>query len=297
MSNWSSYNRALKERGGFTLWLSEDVLSSWHDVRGRGAIYNDMAIVAALQIRALFRLPLRQTQGFLESFSQSLGLAIAVPHYSTLSRRAGGLSFPALPSAPQGAHIVIDATGLKVYGEGEWKVRLHQQAYRRTWKKLHLATDEKTGLIVSSELTEGSLHDSQGFDAVFEGIAGDIGQVSADNAYDAHYIHEAIIKRGAKATIATRANSKCFDEGGKGHANRNAILESIRETDAKTWSRESGYCKRALAETTMSRLKKTFGGELWAKNFNNQKAEANIKIRLLNHFIINGKPKSYKIIK
>jgi transposase len=298
VKNWSAYNNALIARGGFTLWLSEEVLDGWHDVSGRGAIYHTDAIIAALQIRAIYRLPLRQTQGFLKNLVKTLGLPLKTPHYSTLSRRGAGLDVPDLPKIPAGeqAHIVIDSTGLKVYGEGEWKVRTHKAAYRRTWRKLHLAIDEHTGLILSQEMTENDTHDGKVLETLLDKIDGKISQVSADKAYDSSEIHAIIVKRGANVTIPPRDKARLNSEGGKNHESRDKIIERIKETDKATWKRESGYHRRSLAETTMFRLKKTFGGAMRAKLIDQQKTEVKIKINILNHFIAAGKPESYKLI-
>jgi Transposase DDE domain len=126
VANWREYNRALVARGSITLWIDEAVLAGWRAAGGKGWRYSDMAILAALSLRAVFGLTLRQTQGFLHDLTRLLGLAIEVPHYSTFSRRAAALTVPK-PARPSSGpvHLAIDATGLKVYGEGEWKVRVH----------------------------------------------------------------------------------------------------------------------------------------------------------------------------
>jgi hypothetical protein len=295
--NWSSYTLSLKKRGSFMLWVCDEVVTLWHDVFGRGKVYHDAAIIAALQVRAVFRLPLRQTQGFIESFFEKLGLSIKAPHYSTISRRSATVIVPDLPkiSAGEQVHLVIDSTGLKVYGEGEWKVRTHKAAYRRTWRKLHLAIDEHTGLILSHELTQNDKHDSQMLETLVQAVEGDIRQVSADKAYDSNEIHGIITKRGAKVTIPPRENIKPNSEGGKNHESRDCILRRIHETCSKTWKKESGYHRRSLAETTMYRFKKTFGGGMRAKLTDNQKTEVKIKINILNQFITTGKPENYKV--
>ena len=127
VTNWRDYNRALVGRGEVTLWLGEAVLAGWRAVGGKGMRYSDAAILCALSLRAVFRLPLRQTQGFLHSFKAVLGLTIPVPHYSTLARRAADLVVPQLVRGPREglAHLAIDSTGLKLFGEGEWKMRQH----------------------------------------------------------------------------------------------------------------------------------------------------------------------------
>ncbi len=128
VTNWREYNRALVARGAVTLWIDEAVVTGWGAAGGKGWRYSDMAILCGLGLRAVFGLTLRQTQGFLHDLTRLLGLEIAVPPYSTFSRRAAALTVPALsPRSDGGAplHLAVDATGLKVHGEGEWKVRMH----------------------------------------------------------------------------------------------------------------------------------------------------------------------------
>ena len=150
VTNWPDYNRALVSRGEVTLWIDAAVLSGWRASGGKGKRYSNAAILCALSLRAVFRMPLRQTQGFLASFKKLLGLTIPIPHYSTLARRAAGLVVPQISrgSGIGPLHLAIDSTGLKVFGEGEWKIRLHGKDKRRVWRKLHLAVDTMTGEIL-----------------------------------------------------------------------------------------------------------------------------------------------------
>jgi len=148
VTNWRAYNQAPVERGALTLWLDEAVIAGWHRVCGKGYVYSDDAILCALQLRSVLNLTLRQTRGFLISLKQMPGLDVVIPHYSTLSRRMAQLevSQPVRQNANQPVHLVVDATGLKVFGEGEWKVRAHgrESGKRRVWRKLHLGVDEQT---------------------------------------------------------------------------------------------------------------------------------------------------------
>ena len=160
VTNWREYNRALVARGAITLWIDEAVVAGWGAAGGKGWRYSDMAILCALSLRAVFGLTLRQTQGFLDDLTRLLGLEITVPHYSTFSRRAATLTVPKLARRSGGpVHLAVDATGLKVYGEGEWKVRMHGPDKRRVWRKLHLAVDTRTGALHAHALTESGVHD------------------------------------------------------------------------------------------------------------------------------------------
>ena len=168
VKNWSSYNRALIARGSLTVWIDDGLWKQWYDHRPsqRGAqfVYSDQAMEWMLTMRVLFGLPLRQTQGFIQSLLALMGLALAVPDYSTLSRRQGALAVvlpkkqPDCPASPM--HLVVDSTGLKVYGEGEWKVRQHGWTKRRTWRKLHVGVNEATGEVVAQTLTSHRIDDA-----------------------------------------------------------------------------------------------------------------------------------------
>ena len=161
VKNWSLYNRALVARGSLTVWIDDCLWKQWYDQRPsqRGEfVYSDQAMEWMLTMRVLFGLPLRQTQGFIQSLLDLMGLALAVPDYSTLSRRQGHLAVKKQPDSPASPmHLVVDSTGLKVYGEGEWKVRQHGWRKRRTWRKLHVGVNEATGEVVAQTLTSQSM--------------------------------------------------------------------------------------------------------------------------------------------
>ena len=189
VKNWSSYNRALVARGSLTVWLDDGLWAQWYDQRPsqRGAqfVYSDRTIEWMLTMRLLFGLPLRQTQGFIQSLLSLMGLALAVPDYSTLSRRQGRLRV-VLPNKPTDSplHLVVDSTGLKVYGEGEWKVRQHGWTKRRTWRKLHVGVNEATGEVVAQTLTSHRVDDASPVRPLLTQIDEAVGTVGGDGAYD-----------------------------------------------------------------------------------------------------------------
>src|ERR1051325_2171007 len=165
--NWREYNRALVNRGRLTVWFDEQALAGWRHTapaRGPGAprLYADLAIECALVFKSVYHLSLRAAQGFLSSVMELMTLTLPVPDYSTVSRRQGVLQRQLSPSGCNGPrHIVIDSTGLKVYGAGEWRVCKHRVSRRRTWRKLHLGIDEATKEIVAMELTGSRVHASR----------------------------------------------------------------------------------------------------------------------------------------
>jgi hypothetical protein len=212
--NWSDYNAGLKQRGSLTLWLSKDALEQWvmntaTGRRGASQLYSDTAIATVATLKSVFHLAGRQAQGFVESVFQLMNIPLPVPDHSTVSRRLSALSV-SIPVQPQSRarHVVVDSTGVKVYGEGEWKARQHGVGKRRTWRKLHLGIDESTGESMVAEVTTNDCHDSEILPSLLEGIAGEMAQVSGDGAYDTFACHEAIAQRGAAATIPPRHDAR-----------------------------------------------------------------------------------------
>ncbi|NES64069.1 MAG: IS5 family transposase, partial [Okeania sp. SIO2D1] len=240
----------------------------------------------------------RQTEGFVESIFDLMELDLPVPDHSTVSRRVRKLNIviPVMPRT-EGMHLVADSTGVKVYGEGEWKTRIHGVGKRRTWRKLHLGVNQATGEIVTAVVTTNDVSDDQVFADLLDGVEGEITQVSGDGAYDKHKCYEKASQLGAKTTIPPRKNAVIWQHGncqGTPHP-RDENLRRIRICGRKKWKRESGYHRRSLSETTMFRLKVIFGGKLRRRKFDNQAVELFIQCAILNRMIQTGKPKSYKI--
>src|SRR3954469_25234907 len=158
VTNWAAYDAALRQRGSLTIWFTDAAIAAWRaeprTTPGGQPSYSDLAIATALTLRAVFRLALRQTEGLIGSVLQLLGLELAVPDHSTLSRRAQSLELPAQPHTTGGAiHLLVDSSGLKLGGPGEWLVEKHGTSKRRSWRKLHIGFDAVTGRIVASILT------------------------------------------------------------------------------------------------------------------------------------------------
>ena len=298
VTNWPAYNRALIGRGSLTLWIDADVLRGWRAQGGKGRRYSDLAIRAALCLRAVFRLALRQTQGFLESLKRLMRLTIDVPHYSTLSRRAEGLDVPSRHKCSTGPlSIAIDSTGLKVFGEGEWHMRQHGKGKRRVWRKLHLAVDTKTGHVLAHELTPSTAHDGPELPGLLAQIDGEIDAVSADKAYDSFANHKAILARDARPVIPTRKGAAITPPPGLKNPppTRGQIVKQMIQIGRKAWKIKAGYHRRSLSETAMYRYKTTLGPALKNRKLATQKAEANIGIHCLNTFTKLGMPVSIRI--
>ena len=283
------------------MWLSTDVVEEWvvgekTGKRGASAIYSDTAIATMSTIKSVFSLAGRQAQGFVESLFKLMNLDLPVPDHSTVSRRLSSLEIE-LPvqNSQSTRHIVVDSTGLKVYGEGEWKTRQHGISKRRTWRKLHLGIDETTGEIISAVVTTNDYHDSQVLENILDGVGDEISQVSADGAYDTKDCYEAIADRGAKVAIPPRKNAKIQQHGNckAPPLPRDENLRAIRKMGRAKWKRESDYHRRSLAETTMFRLKCIFGGKLSSRQFDNQAGELLLQCAALNRMIQICQPESY----
>lgn len=301
--NWKEYDAALKQRGSITFWVSEDVIEQWNNPektgkRGASNEYSDLAIATMATVKSLFHLAGRQTEGFLESLFSLMPIELKTPDHSTLSRRLGKLSvtLPVIPK-DKAVHVVVDSTGVKVYGEGEWKTRQHGVSKRRTWRKLHLGVDENTGEILAAVVSTNNYHDSEVLPDLLEQIPENIEQVSGDGAYDTFDCYDAIEQGQAKAVIPPRKDAKIHQHGNckaPPHP-RDKNLRRIRKVGRKRWKQESNYHRRSIAETTMFRLKAIFGGKLRSRKFDNQAVELFLQCAALNRMIQLGKPDSYKV--
>ena len=246
----------------------------------------------------MFHLSLRSTQGFLESVKELMGLELPVPDYTTVSRRQAGLDIELEPRSPERPrHVVIDSTGLKVFGAGEWHVRKHGlgRGRRRTWRKLHLGVDERTKEIVGVELTTSKTHDSRQLPDILNQTGGEIAQVSGDKAYDSRACYEAILRREAEPTIPPRRKARMSRTADPPRKARDQVLRRIEEDGRYTWRTSSGATRQSLAENAVSRFKALLGVQLTSRVFENQRVETIVKSRVLNRMTSLGMPRSERI--
>ncbi|MCA1605074.1 MAG: IS5 family transposase [Acidobacteria bacterium] len=301
--NWRDYNKALVERGSLTLWIGEEVLAAWRDgertgKRGAPRAYTDTVILCMATLEEVYHLPLRATEGLTRSVVRLLGVELSVPDYTTLCRRRKALEVE-LPRRPRGEplHVVVNSTGVKVFGEGEWKVRQHGYSKRRTWRKLHLGVDEATGEFVAVVVTTNSFKDSQLLPDLLEQVGDEIAQVSADGAYDSRNCYDAIRERGARAAIPPRKRARIWQHGNTKRERhiRDENLRAIRRGGRGRWKRESGYHRRSLAEAAVFRVKTIFGGRVGARSFEGQAAQMLVRCAALNRMTHVGMPDSYAV--
>lgn len=304
ITNWKEYNKSLKSRGRIEIWVDKDAVANWYyqgpTQKGAQHKYSDECITTLLQLKVVFKLAYRQLEGFTDSLMKKMGIEVTIPCYTQICRRVKELEIDIeAPVTSTPAYIVIDSTGLKVYGEGEWKTRKHGVSKRRTWRKLHLGVDEKTGYIHTEELTENGKGDgdAQQVKKMLEKVATQIDRFAGDGAYDTYEIWELLKEAGIEGIIPPQENAVYWVDA-KGNLldiKRNEILEKIDSIGRENWKKESGYHRRSLSETAMMRFKTIFGPNLTLRKFENQKKEASIKVKCLNKMTAIGMPASEKI--
>ena len=294
-TNWPQYNAALKARGSLTLWLDSDMqwLAAPSGKRGRQHLFSDACIQFCLSMKCLFGLPLRQTLGLVQSLLQLSGAHWPVPDYSTVSRRQKSLTVELnYQRSGEGLHLLVDSTGIKFLGEGEWKCKKHGPEYRRQWRKVHLGIDAQTLEIRAIEVTDNSIGDAPMLPCLLEQIAEqeDLLSVSADGVYDTKACHEAIAQRGAQAIIPPRKNAKWWKEGKSAGAKvRNEAVKACQRFGHRLWKQWSGYHRRSLVETKMHCFKR-LGERVMARTFERQVVELQVRVALLNRFTQLGRP-------
>ena len=299
--NWKTYNEALKQRGSLEFWVSDVVRAQWYatpmGTPGAPTIYSAVAIEAALTIRRLFHLPLRQTEGFVTSLFHQMNLKLSAPNYTTLSRR-GRFLLVKLPKRKQKKTIVvIDSSGVKVYGEGEWKVRQHGVGKRRKWKKIHIGIDAD-GEIRMGKVTDATTSDASVTESLLSQEAATITAAFMDGAYDKRQVYDACKKRNIpRIAIPPRHDAKIWQHGNtKAPVHpRDANLRHIRQRGRAHWKAASGYHQRSLVENTMFRYKTILGDKVMSREDSCQRTELELGFSILNRMFQLGMPDSYAV--
>jgi hypothetical protein len=296
--NWRQYNRALIGRGSLTLWIDTRATETWlaQDIparRGRRRTYTDAAILCALLLRETYHLPLRSTQGLVLSVLRLMQVRLPAPHYSTLSRRARTLELSLATSKKKIKHLVIDSTGLKVYGEGEWQMRTHGKSKRRTWLKLHIAMDAEAHQLTSMLITDKDSLDRNAMAGLLEQTTAQIERVCGDGAYDFEQCYRAIRNREAIALIPPREDAVV--RGKSPFEQRDENVRQIKSKGRKEWKRESTYHRRSLVEAAFFRLKTIFSDRLRSRRTDTQTTEARIRCLAMNRMTSLGMPQSHAV--
>jgi hypothetical protein len=290
--DWAAYDRALARRGDVRVWVSPEAVAAWREPRGRRT-FSDAAIEAALTVRAVFRLALRQAEGLVASIFALLGLALPVPDHTTLCRRGRALRLDRRAGAgPAGVDLAIDSTGLRLGrppGGGA-----------AGWRKLHVAVDPGTGRVLADELTPSDVHDARPVPAMLGRIAGRLGRIHGDGAYAGGPAHRAVAERrqclpNAEGVFrprapAVRAAARLDPLTGRGRHARHVAREG-----RAAWERATGYGRRNAAEWTFSRLKRVLGGGLRSRSLEAQRIEAAVAVRALNRMAELGMPRAQRV--
>lgn len=307
IQNWPEYDRALQRRGDLTVWVTPEAIAAWWPPRGgrrgRPQDYSDVAIETGHLLRLAFGRPWRQTEGLLRSIAALLGLELGIPDHTTFSRRSPGLVLAtALARAQAGGgpvHVVIDATGLKVFGAGEWLAETHGARGKRTWRKLHLAVDPEGGEILACELTTNEEGDASQVGPLLEQISGPLGSVAADGAYDGEPVYRAVSEHQpdppVDVVIPPRSTAAPSPDAGTAPTQRDRHVQLIRDKGRLGWQKATGYGRRSLGETAMSRYKAIIGRGLRARTLPAQKTEARVGCAALNRMSRLGMPLSQRI--
>jgi hypothetical protein len=301
--NWSAYDRALVQRGSLTIWISEEALTSWayHGPRQRGAQfeYSDQAIEAVLTLKEVFHLTNRAAEGLVRSVFALMQVSLAVPDHSTLSRRGRTVQIR-LPKRARGPlQVVMDSSGLKVFGEGEWKVRQHGWSKRRTWRKIHLSVDVASGEVQAAMLSTAGVSDAEMVEPMLAQIDEPLERITADGAYDKRAVYASMQAHASatKIVIPPRRNARIWQHGNT-HApphSRDEVLRFMRVHGRSKWKEVSGYHQRSLAETAVFRFKTIFGDHLSTRLLATQATQFGARCRVLNIMTHLGMPDSFKV--
>ena len=301
VTNWAEYDASLRQRGSLTVWFSEEAIAAWkaepRTRRGGQPQYSALAIRTALTLRAVFRLALRQTEGLIGSILRLLGLDLAVPNHSTLSRRAETLEVPRPISRARPVHLLVDSTGLRLCGAGEWLVEKHGTRRRRSWRKLHIGVDASTGQILSSELTPHDVDDGSQVEPMLDKITDPLASLTGDGAYDQAGIYGTVAERhpDADVIVPPRSTAVLSEDGETTPTQRDRHLRSIAEQGRMAWQKRSGYNQRSLVEAAISRLKRVIGDALRSRTDRRRATEIAIAVHALNRMLELGRPKTVRI--
>ena len=299
--NWRQYEVGLRRRGDLTLWFSEEAIAAWWAPTGKKPggqpVYSDLAIEAALTVRLVYGLALRQTEGFLQSISTLLDLGLRIPDHTTLSRRSKDLNVRLCPSAKHGpVHILVDSTGLRVHSGNA--LGSGPPPKRRAWRKLHIVVDADTGDILASALTTHRARDAAQVPVLLAQVDDPLASAMADGAYDTSSVYAAIEAHGSgpppQILIPSRKDAQTKG-GANASSQRDATIRAIDARGRRRWAHESGYTRRSLVETAMSRYKAIIGGSMRSRTMPPQKTEATLACAILNKMAQLGMPDGYCI--
>ena len=307
VTNWPACDASLRrQRGSLTVWFTDNAITGWaaapRTTRGGQPWYSPLALLTALTLRAVFRLAYRQAEGLIGSVIGLLGLSLRVPDHTTLSRRAATLDVPRPGNAGADAgleplHLLVDSTGLKLCGKGEWLLEKHGTATRRSWRMLHLGVDAGTGRIVASTLTPKDVDDASQADPLLDQVAGSVASFTADGAYDQDRVYAGVAERHPEAVVVVppRTHAVPSDTTESAPTQRDGHPQHIARHGRMSWQTASGYNRRARVEATMNRWKQVIGDELRAHADERRTTEVAVAVHALNRMLDLGRPNYVRI--
>lgn len=304
--NWSQYNESLKNRGSLSLWVSEDAIKKWKapktkGINGAPRKYSDDAILCIMTLKVVYHLPYRQLIGFLFSIFSSMNLDLPIPHFTTVAERARGLGsiFKRL-SKRRPTDLVLDSSGFKIFGEGEWQVRKHGKQKRRRWMKFHIGICPTTHEIVVADVTDLETADCEVGPSLMKKAPRSVKRVIGDGAYDTFQNYKTAHLKRAELIVPPRVGSVVRGGMDQWVRDRDRTIDEVLgfggdESALKLWKKLKGYHRRSLVETSFSRLKGIFGPRLFSKHVDNQCIELQLKARTMNRMTETGMPRGVMI--
>ncbi|MHC4508727.1 MAG: IS5 family transposase [Planctomycetota bacterium] len=302
VKNWPEYEKSLRNRGDITVWFGQDAIEAWtprkNGKQGGQPLYSNIAIETSLSLRLVFRLPSRQTEGFLGSICTLMSLDLPCPDHTTLSRRNRTVdvqrNIDTLPDGP--VCFIVDSTGLKICGQGEWHSRKYGEKRYKRWRKLHIGVN-KDGWIMASKVTERFEQDPSQVPDLLNQVDREIECFVGDGVYDREPVYEAIQKHspGTAMIVPPRKGAVLSNDSTRVLSQRNQHISKIERTGRANWRRRSGYYLQSHVENAIYRFKKIIGGRLRSKHGAVQEWEALIGCVILNRMLAIGGPISYPV--
>ncbi|MFT4541595.1 MAG: hypothetical protein ACI835_004056 [Planctomycetota bacterium] len=298
VTNWAKYDKSLVQRGDITLWITPAAINVWTPKssgrRGAPRKYSNLAIETALTLRLVFRLPLRQAEGFLRSLLDMMDLSLEAPDHTTISRRSKELSVKLEPvTSKRGVHLIVDSTGLSMMGEGEWAAAKYGKRGKRGWRKLHIGVDCR-GQIHAQVLTDSTADDASTGLKIIKRTKGKLSSVTDDAAYDTVAIYDAADARGAKVVVPPSRSVSVSRRRPRSTA-RDRTIKKVERLGRRKWKKVSGYHRQGIVENAFFRYKAILGDRLHARGLATQNAEVAIGCKVLNRLLDLGRPRSVVI--
>jgi hypothetical protein len=302
VTNRPDYDAALRQRGSLIVWSTKAAIAAWQaesrTAPGGQPHYSALATTTALTMRAVFHLALRQTEGLIGSVIALLGLDLSVPDYSTMSRRSKTLSIPPLRRCGTGPlHLLVDSTGVKLGGAGEWLVEKHGTSRRRSWRKLPIGIDAESGKVVAVELTKKEVDDAALAGELLEQITDPTASFTADGTYDQDRVYEAVAEHGPNAEIIVPPRSTAVPSPSAETAptQRDQHIQDIAKHGRMAWQKSRGYNRRAKVEASIGRYKRVIGDALRCRTDATEATEIAIAAAALNRMLEFGCPRYVRI--